>query len=81
MNPVALRKKYGSDLALMGGIDKRVLANDKKSIETELKSKLPYLLSCGGYIPFVDHNIPSDVPFKNFEYYMKLKKRLLQGRE
>lgn len=81
MNPVALRKKYGSDLALMGGIDKRVLAKDKKSIEAELRSKLPYLLSSGGYIPFVDHLIPPDIPFENFEYYMKLKKRLLQGRE
>jgi len=79
MNPVALRKKYGHDLALMGGIDKRVLAKDKKSIEAELMSKLPYLLSSGGYIPFVDHNIPSDVPFENFEYYIKLKKRLLEG--
>jgi len=81
MNPVALRKKYGNDLALMGGIDKRVLAKDKKSIEAELRSKLPYLLSSGGYIPFVDHLIPPDVPFKNFEYYIELKKRLLEGRE
>ena len=80
MNPVALRKKYGNDLALMGGIDKRILAKDKKSIEAELKSKLPYLLSGGGYIPLIDHNIPPDVPFRNFEYYMKLKKRLLEGR-
>ncbi len=81
MNPVALRKKYGNDLALMGGIDKRVLAKDKKSIEAELRSKLPYLLSSGGYIPFIDHNIPPDIPFKNFEYYIKLKKRLLEGRQ
>ncbi len=77
MNPVALRKKYGNDLALMGGIDKRVLARDKKSIEKELTSKLPFLLSSGGYIPFVDHNIPPDIPFSNFEYYMELKKELL----
>jgi len=80
MNPVALRKKYGKDLALMGGIDKRVLAKNKKSIKAELMSKLPYLLSCGGYIPFIDHNIPPDVPFKNFEYYVKLKEKLLEGR-
>lgn len=80
MNPVALRKKYGNDLALMGGIDKRALAKDKKSIEAELTSKLPYLLSSGGYIPFIDHNIPPDIPFDNFKYYMKLKKRLLEGR-
>lgn len=80
MNPVALRKKYGNDLALMGGIDKRALAKDKKSIEAELTGKLPYLLSSGGYIPFVDHNIPPDIPFDNFKYYMELKKRLLSGR-
>lgn len=80
MNPVALRKKYGNDLALMGGIDKRALAKDKKSIEEELTNKLPHLLSSGGYIPFVDHNIPPDIPFDNFKYYMELKKRLLSGR-
>jgi len=79
MNPVALRKKYENDLALMGGIDKRVLAKDKKSIEAELMSKFPYLLSSDGYIPFIDHNIPNDIPFENFEYYLKLKKRLLKG--
>jgi uroporphyrinogen decarboxylase len=78
MNPVALRKKYGKDLALMGGIDKRVLAKDKKSIEVELTSKLPYLLSSGGYIPFIDHNLPPNIPFANFEYYMELKKELLE---
>jgi uroporphyrinogen decarboxylase len=78
MNPVAIRRKYGNRLALMGGIDKRVLARDKKRIEAELTSKLPYLLSTGGYIPFVDHNIPPDIPFANFEYYMELKKELLE---
>ncbi len=66
MNPVALRQKYGSDLALMGGIDKRVLARDKKSIAAELRGKLPYLLSSGGYIPFIDHLIPPRCSFGEF---------------
>ena len=74
----ALRKKYGKDLALMGGIDKRILAKDKKSIEVELTSKLPYLLSSGGYIPFIDHNLPPNISFANFEYYMELKKELIE---
>ena len=79
MNPVALRKKYGNDLTLMGGIDKRTLAKDKKSIEAELMGKLPYLFASGGYIPFVDHTMPHDIPFDNFKYYMELKRKLLEG--
>ncbi len=78
MNPVALRKKYGKDLTLMGGIDKRALTKDKKSIEAELMGKLPYLFSSGGYIPFVDHTMPPDIPYDNFRYYMDLKRKLLE---
>ena len=79
MSPVALRKKYGNDLAIMGGIDKRTLAKDKKSVEAELMSKLPYVFASGSYIPFIDHTMPPDIPYDNFKYYMELKRKLLRG--
>ncbi len=80
MDPVSLRKKYGKDLALSGGIDKRVLTKDKKAIEEELTSKMPYLIEQGGYIPTIDHAVPPDVSLENFMYYLSLKKKLAEGK-
>jgi len=34
-------------------------------------TRVPYLLSQGGYFPFVDHGVPPDVPFENYMYYLK----------
>ena len=73
---VALRKKYGKDLLLIGNIDKRELAKGKREIEKEVKEKVPYLLSQGGYIPFVDHSVPPDVSFENFTYYLEMIKKI-----
>jgi hypothetical protein len=78
MDPVLLRKKYGRQLRLWGGVDKRELAKDKKAIEAHLSSLAP-LVEAGGYIPTVDHLIPPDVPLDNFLYYMQRKSELLRG--
>jgi len=70
MDAVSLRKKYGKDCILLGNIDKRVLAKGKKEIKEEVRRKVPFLLSQGGYLPSVDHSVPPDVPYKNFLYYL-----------
>lgn len=78
MDPVKIRRKYGKNLALMGGIDKRELAKDKKAIEREVKNKILPMLETGGYIPTVDHTIPPDVPLENFLYYLELKRKIVE---
>ena len=80
MDIVKLRKKYGKDLIIGGGIDKRALAKTRKDVEEEVMSKVPYLLSTGGYFPLVDHAVPPDVPFENYRYYLELL-RTLAGRK
>jgi hypothetical protein len=80
MDPRKLRREYGRDLALSGGIDKRELAKGKREIEQELESKLPSLLEQGGYIPTLDHAVPPDVSLENYTYYLELKQRYLEGR-
>jgi len=77
MDPVRIRKQYGKELVISGGIDKRELAKGKREIEQELYAKLPPLLESGGYIPTVDHTIPPDVPWGNFLYYLELKRKLM----
>jgi len=69
---VALRKKYGKNLILGGNIDKRALAKGKEAIREEVMSKVPFLLEQGGYFPTVDHNVPPDVTFENYCYYINL---------
>ncbi|MCS7224426.1 MAG: hypothetical protein NZ959_07710, partial [Armatimonadetes bacterium] len=61
-NPVELRKKYGRRLMMFGGVDKRVLSQDKEAIRKHLLEdlRLPWLFRQGGYTTFVDHAVPPD---------------------
>ncbi|MFC2159774.1 uroporphyrinogen decarboxylase family protein [Actinomycetota bacterium] len=68
MDVVKMRKKYGRNLRMIGGIDKRVLAEGKEAIDKELDYKIP-LIAEGGYIPAVDHSVPYDISFDNYMYY------------
>ncbi len=77
MDPVRLRRRFGKDLVLAGGIDKMELAKGRKAIDAELYRKLPPLLEQGGYIPFLDHTVPPDVSYADFLYYIELKLKLL----
>ena len=79
MDPVAVRKQYGHDLLLWGGIDKRALTKDKKAIEEELYYKLPPLLEDGGYIPTLDHLAPPDISYENWLYYLELKRKIAES--
>lgn len=78
MDPVKIRKEYGKDLALIGGIDKRELAKDRKSIEKEMRRKILPILDMGGYIPTVDHTVQPDVPLENYLYYLELREKIAE---
>jgi uroporphyrinogen decarboxylase len=68
-------------MAILGGLDKRVLAKDRAAIEEEVMSKVPAMLKSGGYIAALDHTVPPDVPLENFKFYLELlKSRELAGR-
>jgi len=76
MDIVEMRRKFGKNLIIIGGIDKRALASGRKAIEEEVMKKVPYLLSQGGYFPAIDHSIPPDVPFENYLYYLELLRKI-----
>ena len=76
MDVIKLRKEYGKDLLIIGGIDKRELSKGKTEIDEEVIPKVSYLLQKGGYIPSIDHAIPPDISFENFCYYRNLIKKL-----
>lgn len=69
-DPVELRREYGKDLLMMGGVNKRILARDKAAIEAEVRRLTP-LVEEGGYVGFCDHRVPPDVPLENYLFYLK----------
>ena len=75
-DPVRYQRQYGERVILMGGVDKRQLSRDRASIDRELDRIAP-AVEAGGYIPFVDHHVPTDVSFDNFCYYIEKLKKML----
>ena len=80
-DPVAIRRKYGKNLIIQGGIDKRALARGKEAIDQEVLSKVPWLCLQGGYFPQVDHLVPPDVSLENYTYYSKLMRDVVEDPE
>jgi len=78
-DPVRLRKEYGKDLLMVGGIDKMVLDKNKKEIDRELERKVPSLIESGGWIPSIDHCVPANVPFESYMYYLGRLRQITEG--
>ena len=67
-----LRREFGRDLRLIGGIDLDALRHDKDAIRREIEEKVPPLIADGGYVPLADGRVREDVPFENYVYYRQL---------
>jgi len=74
-----LRREFGTDLRLIGGIDLDALRRDKEAIRYEVEEKVPPLLAGGGYIPLADGRVRADVPFENYVYYRKLMEKVTRA--
>lgn len=62
------RAQYGRRLLGVGGMDKRVFAQDRQRVDQEIERLKP-LVSLGGYIPCPDHRIPPDARYELVAYY------------
>ena len=62
------RSKYPR-LGILGGLDKRALAQDKEAIDREL-ARAGRMLKHGGYLPGPDHLVPPNVSWENYTYFM-----------
>jgi uroporphyrinogen decarboxylase len=69
MDPVRLRKRYGKNLIIIGGIDKRMLSKGKQEIDQEVE-KVRMLIRESGYLVNCDHHIPPDVSYENIKYFL-----------
>ncbi len=70
MNVAEVREAFPK-LQMMGGIDKMKLAKGRQEIDLELEQKVKPILEKGGFIPSVDHLIPSDISWECFVYYRR----------
>jgi len=80
MDYLSLRRRFGRDLRLIGGIDLDTLLEDKAAIRREMERVIPPLLAQGGYIPLADGRVRANVPFDNYRYYRELLEQLTRRR-
>jgi uroporphyrinogen decarboxylase len=71
-----LRREFGPDLRLIGGIDLDALRHDKEAIRREVEEKLPPLLEDGGFVPLADGRVREDVAYENYLYYRRLLEKV-----
>ena len=76
--PLRMRKLYGDRLVILGGLDKRAVAQGLEAIRSEVLGKVPDLLRQGGYIPCIDHSCPPDVSFDNWRYFTDLVRECVE---
>jgi len=72
---VARYRELYPNLLMFGGVDKKSLAAGPEAIDKEME-KVKRTISTGGYIPWFDHSLPSDVSWQNFVYYVEQLKAL-----
>ena len=72
MDLLEIHKTFGDKIALMGGIDVRVLyTNDKELIDKELESKIPIVKQGYGFVLHSDHSIPKTVDYETLKYFIQ----------
>ena len=71
-DPVLLRKEYGRQILLRGGLAKFEFTKGRPEILAELK-RVEKVFEEGGFIPHGDHRIPEDVSYDNYKYYVREK--------
>ncbi len=74
-----LRREFGRDLRLIGGIDLDALRKGKDAIRKEIEAKVPPLVADGGYVPVADGRVREDVAFEDYAYYRQTLRRVLEG--
>lgn len=72
MDLLKLKKRFGNQIALIGGMDVRVLeTNDRQAVEAELLSKLPGAMAGSGYVLQVDHSVSPLVEYETYKFFVE----------
>ena len=77
MDLLRIKKTYGEKIALMGGLDIRVLeTNDKAKVDQLLMENLPAAKLGSGYIVHSDHSISPAVDYETYKYFVERAKSI-----
>ena len=72
MDLLKLKNRFGEQIALIGGMDERVLeTNDRRAVEAQLLEKLPGAMAGGGYVLQVDHSVSPLVNYETYRYFVE----------
>lgn len=72
MDLVKLKQRFGAQIALIGGMDARVLeTNDCRAVEALLLEKLPAAMMGSGYVLQVDHSVSPLVNYETYKYFVE----------
>jgi len=72
MDLVKLKKRFGDQIALIGGMDERVLeSNDRQAVEAMLLSQLPQAMAGSGYVLQVDHSVSPLVEYDTYKFFVE----------
>jgi len=74
-DPVAIKRQYGKDLLLHGGIN-AVHWTEPEAIISEIETVVPEMMKDGGYIFASDHSIPPGISLKDFGRVMEVYKKV-----
>ena len=77
MAPAELRGRFGRELRMIGGIDKREVAKGREAIRAEIARNKP-VIDEGGYIPAIDHSVPADVSYDDYRYFLDVLLKALK---
>ena len=69
MDPLNLWKKYGKNLFLTEGIDKRELSKGRTEIDRQVEI-VKERIKDGGYFVQGDHHLPEDISYDTIVYFM-----------
>jgi hypothetical protein len=66
MEYAALRRTFGPDIALIGGIDAGALCRDENAVRKTIEETVPQLLEGGCYLPCLDDRPRSNISFARY---------------
>jgi uroporphyrinogen decarboxylase len=70
MDLLRIKKIYGEKIALIGGMDERVLeSNDLAAVRRELETKVPAAMAGSGYVLQVDHSVSNLVNYETYKFF------------
>lgn len=76
MDSYKIKKEFGSDIVLHGGIDiQQAMIGSRQDVEDEVKRRIDALAPDGGYILAPNNHIQPDVPVSNFIDMYKFAKQ------